>query len=715
MSLRQDFSQKLTSFTSWIRTLSLQESLKQVWVRFPLSILSLVILTFSWLLITDFAYGVCCLDGFRLYLFTNLYFFFRLAIVAAIGVVLFTIIRLYWESQQVDQNRLLVYYAIGLIILSLVFVIFPWQTQDLALQYVYQTFLLGLALVFLFLIVPFVYSYTNQGVWSFWYSMGYNFVIAYAFGLIINLGLSSALGFASFLFNLDIPPKIYVMLLVLSVITFGTWYFLASLPDIKSILAHKEVVYPKYLKFLAKYILPFIFAVYLLILYIYSFRIVITQNWPFNQVALPVVWFVIIGFGAVILLFPWLQELWAKRLSQIIYISLLPIMAVYFLAVGLRINDFGWTIDRYLLVVFGIWVVLISLYFLISSKPLLKTWSVSIVLILLVVSFGPWGIFAVSKTDQLQRLKEVLQAQGLLVDGKIRPTNKVLACTEKAKIRNIMEYLVSNHGVNSLQDLYTPQDWAKIMQKINQNNRPQDSGRVYYYNAYPDFNQVIIALVEQMGLDTNLIRNCDWLSTTNQTATFYYRATETSSLKFVKDAEVVYFQINYWDFVNSSTSNEMAYTIAISDELELVVELVAIKEADAQSYETVQKIDEPNQLDKYLPSTVAPINGFVSLNLQTKNYPQTTIDLVGPLKQSILSYLTESVKSVNFRDFDLQNHFGKKPFILLSQRPMNNLEVTVMLTELQVGGQYTEFDGQVSLDLIRVREIQGLILVSKLN
>ena len=46
---------------------------------------------------------------------------------------------------------------------------------------------------------------------------------------------------------------------------------------------------------------------------------------------------------------------------------------------------------------------------------------------------------------------------------------------------------------------------------------------------------------------------------------------------------------------------------------------------------------------------------------------------------------------------------------------MDNLKVTVMLTKLQVDGQYTEFDGQVSLDLIRVREIQGLILVSKLN
>jgi len=336
MSLGKVIWQKFTWFTSWLPNLSLQQFLNRALLRFPLSILSLLVLTVSWLLIIDFSSGVCCLDGFRLYLFENMYFFFRLAIVSAIGVVLFTTIRLYWETQQENRNKLLVYYIFGLIILSLVFLIFPWQAQDLASQYLYQAFLLGLVVVSLFLIIPFIYQSNNQGVWSFWYSLGYNYIIAYAFGLIIYLSLSTALAFTSFLFNLSIDPRVYVMLLILAVVTFSTWYFLANLPDDNSQLSTKEVVYPKYLRFLAKYILPFIFAVYLLILYIYSFRIVVTQNWPSNQIALPVIWFVIIGFSAVILLFPLLEENWAKRLSQIIYASILPIMVVYFLLLVLE-------------------------------------------------------------------------------------------------------------------------------------------------------------------------------------------------------------------------------------------------------------------------------------------------------------------------------------------------------------------------------------------
>ena len=122
MSLRQDFSQKLTSFTSWVRALSLQESLKQAWVRFPLSILSLVVLTVCLLLMIHFSIGPSLVgSSVEISLFTHLYPFYRFAVVSAIGVVLFAAIRLYWEMQQDEQKSLLIYYVAGLIILGLIF------------------------------------------------------------------------------------------------------------------------------------------------------------------------------------------------------------------------------------------------------------------------------------------------------------------------------------------------------------------------------------------------------------------------------------------------------------------------------------------------------------------------------------------------------------------------------------------------------------------
>jgi len=363
------------------------------------------------------------------------------------------------------------------------------------------------------------------------------------------------------------------------------------------------------------------------------------------------------------------------------------------------------------LVIFGLWVVLISLYFLISKNPLLKIWPISAVLILLVFSFGPWGVFAVSKTDQLQRLKEVLQAQGWLVDGKIRPTNKVLACAEENKIINLVEYLVINHGVNTLQDLYNSRDWGEIMQKIGQNKQPKDSEGNYYYSSYPDYNWTVMALVEQMGLKRNFISDCNGTSITDQNVkkvTFSYQAAGVDSLKVSEITQVVYFQINYFDLVNSFSSTDLVYTIAIDDDLELV----ATKETSTEASEN------QNQLDKNFLPTTSTAYGFVGLNLQAKNKPQTAIDLLNLIEQSILNYQTKP----NFQDLvygdnylDLREYVGRKPLVLLNQKLIGNQKVTLVLTNLKVDGQYIALDEQISLQLTRVSEIQGLVLLEKLN
>ncbi len=718
MSLSQLLFQKSTSLIAWARTFFWQKALKQTWSRFPLSILSLVVLTVSWLLIIDFTSGVCCLDGFRLYLFENMYFFFRLAIVSAIGVGLFTTIRLYWEARQENQNALLVYYATGLIILGLVFLIFPWQVQELASQYIYQTFLLGLVVACLFSIVPFVYSSTNQGVWSFWFSLGKNFGVAYAFGLIIYLGLSAALSLTSLLFNLGIDPKIYVMLLILSMITFSIWYFLADLPEIKPELAQKEVDYPKYLRILAKYILPFIFGVYLIILYVYSLRILITQDWLSNQVASTVIWLVIIGFSIVMLLFPLLEEQWSRRLTRVVLVSILPIMLIYFWSVGIRISGFGWTIERYLLVIFGVWAVLVSVYFLIAKKPLLKVLPLSIVLILLLSSFGPWGVFAVSKADQLQRLKDVLQAQGLLVNGKIKPTDRALACSEEAKINNLVEYLVSNHGISTLKDLYDPKDWSDIMQKINLSLELTPEGAYYYYQPFPNFNWAIAELVEHMGLKRYSDYNCDWqLNQNSSLASFSYQTTGTQILKISdsKDGELYYFQLSYFDIFNSTSPSGSVHIISLGKELELV----AIKGIIVEGSKLFQDL---NQLDKDFSVTSTPFEGVVGLNLRVKNQPQTAVDLINSTKQSILrggavKHIDFSGLSYGYPYISLQDYFGKKPFTLLDQELIGNQKVTVVLTNLKANGQYTRVDGQdsLSLELILVEEIQGFVLINQPN
>lgn len=87
--------------------------------------------------------------------------------------------------------------------------------------------------------------------------------------------------------------------------------------------------------------------------------------------------------------------------------------------------------------------------------------SASVVLLLIVA--GPWSMFAVSRTDQLNRLETVLVDNQILVNGKIQeaPENEVTG-EEAKQISRLVEYLRENHGAESLRHLYTEADWNQI-------------------------------------------------------------------------------------------------------------------------------------------------------------------------------------------------------------------------------------------------------------
>jgi hypothetical protein len=90
-------------------------------------------------------------------------------------------------------------------------------------------------------------------------------------------------------------------------------------------------------------------------------------------------------------------------------------------AIYLRIQQYDLTIDRYIVVVFGILLLTISIYFICSKKKRLLAIPVTVTLFTLLISFGPWSIFSLPEARQLARLEANLQKAGILVDGQIVP------------------------------------------------------------------------------------------------------------------------------------------------------------------------------------------------------------------------------------------------------------------------------------------------------
>jgi hypothetical protein len=121
-------------------------------------------------------------------------------------------------------------------------------------------------------------------------------------------------------------------------------------------------------------------------------------------------------------------------------------------------------------------------------------------------SFGPWGMFSLSKQIQINRLTRVLEENGLLVDGKIsketqwKVTEKGTIKAEKEapeiifnksslkEVNSIIQYLSDYHGLRDLEPWFD-QNLKSVMETSSVNSKSN--------NPSMDWDELVI---ETMGL-----------------------------------------------------------------------------------------------------------------------------------------------------------------------------------------------------------------------
>jgi hypothetical protein len=184
-----------------------------------------------------------------------------------------------------------------------------------------------------------------------------------------------------------------------------------------------------------------------------------THQWPYGWVSYLVLAFAVAGILSLLLIHPIRYEAnnkWILAFSRFYYLAICPLIILLFLAIERRINDYGITEERYIVLGLACWLAFISLYFIFSKSKNIKTIPVSLCLISLLISFGPWGAFSVSFNSQNKRLKHFLQANAMLSgDQKIIPAKGPLHNDDGSQISSIVEYLVNAHGYKSLQPLFS--------------------------------------------------------------------------------------------------------------------------------------------------------------------------------------------------------------------------------------------------------------------
>jgi hypothetical protein len=393
----------------------------------------------------------------------------HLLMVAALGIPLFTALRLFWEKS--PWGRPLSYSWLPMAGgAAALFLYWTLLNHDPGSVRYLRYFQISLAVHLAVALAPFLGRGETNGFWQFNRRLFLRSFLSAIYAAVFFGGLALALLAVDNLFDVKVNEKIYPRLWMFTVFVFQTWHFLGGVPSNLAEL-DRDREHPKALQIFSQYMLVPLVVLYVGILYAYMGKILLTRQWPQGWVGWLVSYAAIFGVLTLLLLHPGRQERenrWMEVFGRAFYVAVLPLLGLLFAALGKRIGQYGMTEKRYFLVVLGVWLGGIALYMLLSAAKDIKIIPATLGMTALLTCCGPWGAYGVSLRSQSRRLESLLTKHGLLADGRIVASAKPVAVPQDdlKEISAAVDYLVENHGAVRL-NRWGKKDWAEMASKGN--------------------------------------------------------------------------------------------------------------------------------------------------------------------------------------------------------------------------------------------------------
>ncbi len=273
---------------------------------------------------------------------------------------------------------------------------------------------------------------------------------------VINIGLVIIWASINYLFDTDIDKIILVAGVLVSTL-FSSIFFLSRLPK-DPIEAAENKGYPKQIKIFTQYVLLPLLTIYFLILYSYTVKVLIVGEWPKGTLVYMISGFSLFGIVIYMVLYAWQEQFrWIRIFRKIFFAALIPQVIMFFVALWLRISDYSLTENRYLLILLGLWLLVAGIYFLISRRQDIRLVPITLCLVMILFSFGPWSIFNVARQCQSNRLISILDKYQAVSEGKIVkiPAPDSVSVEDKDNINDLVVYLYNAHGPANLQKLFS--------------------------------------------------------------------------------------------------------------------------------------------------------------------------------------------------------------------------------------------------------------------
>lgn len=387
------------------------------------------------------------------------------------------------------QGKWLVRIPVYLLELAAVYAYFEFIYKEPNYAVTLQLLLLTAALTFVFLLVPYFFRRANYEL--FINRIVTHTVVSLFFAVVIGLGLSATVFAVESLLIENLRGETYAYVWTFAMLIFAPIFLMAGLP-------HRDEEYVltdfnKVLEILVLYIVMPLLVIYSVVLYIYFAKVLITQDWPKGIVSYLVVSYTAIGILMIFLANPFRQvNRWARIFTNGFTFLVLPLLAMMFVAIGLRINQYGFTENRYFIVLIGIWSVLAVLYVIFNRGRNNVFLPLLLAIFLTVAAVGPASATNISMNSQANRFYEVIEPYDILRDGVITHTSKTIKSEDQKEIIGVLEYFDYSHSLADLK--YLPEGFTmmKLEEYLGFKQYDWGVGRYQYFDYYREQPSLVI-------------------------------------------------------------------------------------------------------------------------------------------------------------------------------------------------------------------------------
>lgn len=545
-----------------IKSINLKNILKETCIRFPFSIIILIVLSILF--------------------FTNLHWKFDDNITNVLLKISLTLISTFFFSIWIyfaaewfssTKKQILLSQIIS-IIFGILF--YLWFDVNVNSFENITFFILSLSWIIWFLFfAPFFGIKTNEdSYYAYFYNISVVFLTSYILGWLLFILWSIAILTVINLFDLQTLSFIKNLYIDWAIIVFSLITPLYALTKLvkKETFLNNTFVENIFFTLLVKYIsIPFIY-IYFIILYVYSIKLILNLwDWPKGEVSWMVIAFSIFAYISYIFSYVFSeQNSFIKTSRKYFPYIVVPQLFILFYAIYLRINQYDLTVNRYFVVVFGLFLMVISIYFIFSRTKKLIFIPTVLTTFIIVISIWPWSVYNLPESRQLRILKSNLENAKILQNWKIIPLNSYEDIDNELS-KNIysgIEYLCNYDNCEKIKELFK-NDFKLPEYKNSRNyeivNYLTDYIKVKKYFAYKNnesssyFNVHLKNQLDIYPLDVKdyskilIIENQDtWIS--NKSSEYAQINFEEKSLEIYKD-NVILEKINIQDVFEKMYNN----------------------------------------------------------------------------------------------------------------------------------------------------------------